>query len=128
MFNREIEALLSLTAFSIFADKRVFANEIDSFVKSADQIQAVGRSTLAITESKLLYWFEMNREQLQDKMKLGPAGLKRWLLMIMDDLAAFPDKGLIVSLIKKISKSDGEYHISEKALCVLVEEKLDLSA
>ena len=128
MFNREVEALLSLTAFSIFADKRVFANEIESFVKSAHQIEAAGRSTIAVTEPKLLYWFEMNREQLQDKMKLGPAGLKRWLIMIMDDLAAFPDKDLILKLIRKISKSDGEYHISEKALCVLVEERLDLPA
>lgn len=128
MFNREIEALLSLTAFSIFADKRVFANEIDSFVKSAHQIQAVDRSPITLTESKLLYWFEMNREQLQDKMKLGPAGLKRWLVMVMDDLAAFPDKSLILNLIKQISKSDGEYHVSERALSELVKRKFELAA
>jgi len=128
MFNRETEALLSLVAFSVFADKRVFADEIDSFVKSAHDLQAAGRSSIRLTETKLLYWFEMNRGQLQDKMKLGPAGLKRWMETMIDDLSAFPDKALILNLIQRISKADGEYHISERAFSELVKRRFAIAA
>lgn len=122
MFNREIEAVLSLIAFTVFADKRVYSNEIQSFTSSANRLDRTGRSDIPLTEAKLLFWFETNRMQLQDKMRLGPAGLKRWLTLLMKEAKDFPDKSLILDLIHEISKADGELHISEKALSVLVAE------
>ena len=124
MFNRQTEAVLSLTAFSIFADKRVLSEEISKFMSLSNVLRKTDISDIEITEPKLLHWFEMNRSILQDKMTLGPAGLKRWINMVIDDLSEFKQKSLILDWITQIAKSDGEHHISEKALCVLLQDRL----
>ena len=124
MFNRQTEAVLSLTAFSIFADKRVISEEISKFMSLSKVLRTTDISDIEITEPKLLHWFEMNRANLQDKMTLGPAGLKRWINMVIDDLSEFKQKSLILDWITQIAKADGEHHISEKALFVLLEDRL----
>jgi len=123
MFNRQVEALLTITALSIFADKRVLSSEITAFIKSAKDIDGKIQSRIPITEAKLLIWFEMNRIRLSDKIRLGPAGFKHWFEMVLADLAEFTDIDFLMDLIKRISLADGELHISEKALFVLVEGK-----
>ena len=124
MFNRQTEAVLSLTAFSIFADKRVLSEEISKFMSLSNVLRKTDISDIEITEPKLLHWFEMNRSILQDKMTLGPAGLKRWINIVIDDLSEFKQKSLILDWITQIAKADGEHHISEKALFVLLEDRL----
>jgi len=71
MFNRQIDAVLKVIALSIFADKRVLSEEISAFVESAEIIQSKVQSDIAISETKLLLWFELNRAELQNRMKLG---------------------------------------------------------
>ena len=44
--------------------------------------------------------------------------------MVIDDLSEFKQKSLILDWITQIAKSDGEHHISEKALFVLLEDRL----
>ena len=61
-------------------------------------------------------------------MRLGPAGLKRWLTLLMKEAKDFPDKPLILDLVGEISKADGELHISEKALSVLISKKEFMTA
>ena len=124
MFNRQTEAVLSLTAFSIFADKRVLSEEISKFMSLSNVLRKTDISDIEITEPKLLHWFEMNRSILQDKMTLGPAGLKRWINIVIDDLSEFKQKSLILDWITQIAKADGEHHISEKALFVLLQDRL----
>ena len=124
MFNRQTEAVLSLTAFSIFADKRVLSEEISKFISLSPKLRATGISGIEITEPKLLHWFELNRSALEDKMKLGPAGLKKWISLVIDDLSGFNQRKLILDWITEIAKADGEHHISEKALFAYLKDRL----
>ena len=121
MFNREIEALLRIIALSIFADKRVLSDEITTFVESADLIQSHVNSDIVISETKLLLWFELNRDELQDKMTLGPVGFKRWFEDTIAELPVLSDKRFITDIIGEISKADNEFHISEKALGIMLD-------
>lgn len=123
MFNRQVEALLTIAALSIFADKRVLSSEISTFIKSAQDINERVDSAIPITEAKLLMWFEINRMRLNDKVRLRPIGFKRWFDTVMSDLTDYADQAFITDLIERISLADGELHVSEKALTVLVEGK-----
>jgi len=128
MFNTQTEAVLSLTAFAIFADKRVLSEEINKFISFADILEVTNISDIKITEAKLLHWFEMNKSDLQKKMEIGHEGLSDWLNLVLDDLDGFKRKDLILEWINDIACADGEHHISEKALFAIVEDRLGEAA
>lgn len=123
MFNRKVHAVLTVIALSVFADKRVLSTEITAFVKSADIIQKKVKSDIPVTEAKLLLWFELNRMNLRDKMKLGPVGFERWFETVLSELSALSDKSFISDIVRRISYADGELHVSEQALSVMLEKK-----
>jgi len=128
MFNREVEAVLSVIALSIFADKRVLSTEIAAFVKSADIIKANVHSDLPLSEAKLLLWFEMNREQIRAKMELDAIEFKAWFEAIFNEFPRLPDKTFISEIVESIARADGELHVSEKALYVMLERNFKKSA
>ncbi len=120
MFSREISAVLKIIALSIFADKRVLSEEITAFVESADLIQSQLNSDMVISETKLLLWFELNRAGLQAKMFLGSEDFKLWFETLISELPVMSDTQFITDIIERISNADGELHISEKALEVML--------
>lgn len=128
MFSREVDAVLSVIALSIFADKRVLSTEITAFVKSADIIEAHVRSDIPVTEAKLLMWFEINREHIQSKMQLGSVGFKQWFDSVVETFSLLPDKTFIADIVELISNADGELHISEKAWSVMLERRFKTAA
>ena len=124
MFNRQVNAVLTLIALSIVADKRVLSSEITVFIKSAKLINKKIESDLPITEAKLLAWFENNRIILRDKVNLGPVGFERWFETVLADISDFEDKQFIMDMIEKIAQADGEVHVSETALLALVARRV----
>lgn len=128
MFNRDIDAVLKVLALSIFADKRVLSEEISAFVESADIIQNNLNSDIVISETKLLLWFELNRSDLQSKMALSPAAFQAWFEELISNLPVMSDKRFITNIIERISQADGELHISEKALQVMLNRTFKTSA
>lgn len=125
MFNRKVHAVLTVIALSVFADKRVLSTEITAFVKSADIIQKKVKSDIPVTEAKLLLWFELNRMDIRDKMRLGPVGFKRWFDTLMAELASISDKAFISEIVQRIAYADGELHISEQALKVMLDNSFE---
>lgn len=128
MFNRQVEAVLTLIALSIFADKRVFSSEITAFVRSAEKINDHLASDIAISEAKLLNWFENNRARLSEKITSNSTDFKEWFEETLVELSKFSNRDLVLDVVNKIAMADGELHISEKALQVLIETKLDQPA
>jgi len=128
MFSREISAVLKIIALSIFADKRVLSEEITAFVESADLIQSQLNSDMVISETKLLLWFELNRAGLQAKMSLGSQDFKFWFETLISELPVLSDTQFITDIIDRISNADGELHISEKALEVMLGRAFQRSA
>jgi len=128
MFNRQIEAVLKVIALSIFADKRVLSEEITTFVESATLLESKLNSAIKITETKLLMWFEINRAELQDKMSLRSAEFKQWFETLLSDFPVMSDKNFITDIIANIANSDQEFHISEKALNVMLDRVFETPA
>jgi len=53
MISDELQNLLSLLAVTIFADKRVFAQEIETFLKTAESITEIRNVEETLSEAKL---------------------------------------------------------------------------
>ena len=121
MLSREIDDLLSLLALMIFADKRVLENEISAFVRLADKLQVAREIEPKLSEAKLSVWFETNKEQLQ--AVLTRDDFETWLYERLDRLKPLPDKISILAVLCDIASSDGEVHVSEKALIKLTADR-----
>ena len=69
MFTETIDNILKLLAVTVFADKRVFADEIDTFINSTTSLDALDNSEIDLSPDKLLVWFETHRDGLKTHMK-----------------------------------------------------------
>jgi hypothetical protein len=115
--NATEEALLSLLAITVLADKRVYAVEIDSFVKMALSLNAQISFSEAVSEPKLLMWFELNRDNLRATIKT-PA-FKIWYNDCLETLASVPEKPQILEAMTQIAHADQDIHFGEIALITL---------
>ena len=117
--NSEVKNILILISATIFADKRVYASEVDTFIQSAKSLGVLKRLAPSLSEAKLLNWYEMNKDYVRDN--LSTPYFKDWFYKLLDALSEVPEKEFIVEAMKKISQADGEIHVSERALIVLAE-------
>lgn len=118
MISDELHDLLSLLAVTIFADKRVFATEIETFLKLADTIREVRKADEAISEAKLLSWFDENVDSIRHRLQTSD--FEPWFYGCLNRLDGLHDKQALLNIIIKIAKADNEFHISEQALIVLI--------
>ena len=126
MFTNSIDSILKLLALTVFADQRVFTDEIDTFINSARNLEAFETSETDISPAKLLAWFETHRSELKDKLE-NLSTFETWVNNILDELSDHPEKPAILNRMIKISKADGELHISEKALIVLTARRWNIN-
>lgn len=126
MFSDELNDLLSLLVTTILADKRVFAREIETFMKGAKRLQNMKDRNEKISEAKLLAWFENNSGKIRDILQSSK--FEPWIHKIFQRLQNVEDKNLIVDIMTDISRADDDFHISEKALIVLTKKHLRMSA
>ena len=125
MISNDLHSLLSLLAATIFADKRVFAKEVETFLKAAEKIQQLCKTDETISEAKLLSWFESNADTI--RKKLQTPDFEPWFYGCLDRLAELHDHQALISIMTDIAKADDEFHISEQALLVLTTNHWDLS-
>ena len=115
----ELKDILSLFAATVFADKRVFATEIDVFIKTTSKLKIVTHLAPKISEAKLLAWYEMNKDEIRKKLEMPY--FKDWFYDLLERLKDIPDKSEILETMHAISLADGEIHVSERALMTLSE-------
>lgn len=117
MFTIEQNNILSLIAATIFADKRVYASEIEIFCKATAKLKVLQKTTNKISEAKILVWYEMNKDDMCQKMT-APY-FKDWFYNLLEQLSDVQDKQSILDIMHKISLADGDVHVSEMALTTL---------
>ena len=117
MISEELHDLLSVIAVTIFADKRVFAKEIETFLKMSEKVQKLRNSDDSLSEAKLLSWFDSNSAIIRDKIQTPK--FESWFYGCLDRLNGLYDMQAIIDIMSEIAKSDDDFHISEQALIVL---------
>lgn len=120
MVVSEFDDVLTLLSLSIFADKKVYASEIDTLVKAATRISLINGSPITLSEAKVLAWFETHKGDIQRKMDLPRSEFDSWLIPILKRVKVNSDRETLTHLMEMIAISDGEVHVSERALINLV--------
>lgn len=117
--------ILSLVAATIFADKRVYASEVETFVKAAGKLNALQDTKLKLSEARLLVWYETNKDDI--RQKITTPYFKDWFYEILERLSDVQDKHSILEVMQDISRADGTVHVSERALITLAKRYWDMS-
>ena len=117
--------ILSLIAASIFADKRVYASEIEAFVKASAELAALEGLKPKLSEAMLLSWYEQNKDDI--RRKIATPYFKDWFYDLLARLSHVSDKRSILDAMQKISLADGTIHVSERALITLAKRYWSMS-
>ncbi|WP_026942822.1 TerB family tellurite resistance protein [Hellea balneolensis] len=115
--SRKTDDILSLLVATILADKRVYAREIDTFLKAAKKLAQLPDAPVNLSEAKLLLWYETNSDSIKDK--LSSSKFEPWLDGCLSRLRNLKGKRYITDIMTEIANADDEFHVSEKALLVL---------
>jgi len=119
LMKTETNNILSLIVATIFADKRIYASEVDVFLKSTLSLKVLRQVEPRLSEAKLLNWYEMNKADIQ--AKITAPYFKDWFYSLLDQLSGLPEKSSVLNVMRDISVADGEVHVSERALITLAE-------
>ncbi len=109
--------IFTLLALTVFADKRVFSEEVETFVRVAKNLQPELGIEPKLSEPRLLLWFENNRDTIN--AFLHAPNFESQLKALLGRLAVLPDKRPILKAMVVIAKADKDLHVSEKALIAL---------
>ncbi|MDB2438638.1 TerB family tellurite resistance protein [Hellea sp.] len=117
MMTTQQHNILSLIAASIFADKRIFASEVEVFITSTQQLNRLKDMKSKLTEAELLQWYETHKEDI--RQNISTPYFKDWFYDLLEKLSELRDKEALLDIMYKISIADGNVHVSERALITL---------
>lgn len=117
------QSILELLAMTILADKQIYAAEIKAFTHSVLKLQDEGVLSTKYSEARVILWYETHKDDLADQLSYSK--FEDWINHKISNLSSLTDKLLVLDAIEFISKSDGEEHISEKALLILASRICD---
>ena len=122
MLDTELEDILTVLAVGVYADKRIFASEIQAFTRSVSGVALSRRENSTVTGAQALLWFEMNKDEIRDKIDGPRPEFDAWIIPILERVSEHGNIDELIGLLDIISVADDEFHISEKAFIVLVKK------
>jgi len=126
VFTQDIEDILTLLALTVFADKRLFAQEIEAFMGLAADMEDFNHGEKPLSQPRMLVWFENNKAELM--LRLDVPGFEDWFYALLDRLAHLHGKPAILKAMAKLAASDDDVHVSERALLKLTAERWGIAA
>ena len=124
MFRRDIESALHLLGLMIVIDNRIRREEVACFMSYASALQKAANPRPIISQTRLLYWFELKREKLVAMTRLEKDDFKRQIDNLLFDLRDFPNVFLICKMMHKISHADNIVDVRERALSKYIHTRL----
>ena len=122
MLDTELEDILTVLAVGVYADKRIFASEIQAFTRSVSSVALSRRENSTVTGAQALLWFEMNKDEIRDKFDGPRPEFDAWIIPILERVSEHGNIDELIGLLDIISVADDEFHISKKAFIVLVKK------
>lgn len=117
MTDETTHDILTLFALVIFADKRVFAREVEAFVDICVNTLSRNKHLHDMDEAEVLLWYENNRAKM--KQYIDAPDFEDRFTALLDRLHPTPGKSEVLAAMNYIAAADGEVHVSETALIVL---------
>ena len=105
------EDILTLLTMIIVADKRVYKEEVDTFVTAVYELNNAISPDIFFTESMAFEWFKSNRASVRNMMtgRSGEANVKDVIIR----LKKLKYQEEILRSMARIAHADSEYHDKE---------------
>ncbi len=103
--------VLTLMTMVIVADRKVYKEEVDTFVASVNALNGIISPDFFIPESMAFEWFKANHKKVQN-MLIGKDAQTNCRETIMKSINV-PHKDKIIEVMKDIANADSEYHNQE---------------
>ena len=122
MIETEMQDILTVLAIGVYADKRIFASEIQAFTRSVSGVELSRRENSKVSGAQALMWFELQKDDIRAKFDGPRPEFDAWIIPILQRVAEHGNIDELIGLLDTISVADDEFHISEKAFIVLVKK------
>lgn len=114
MTTDEWHNILTLLTVIILADKRVYKEEVDTFVATVKSLNEKISPEIFMTEGMAFDWFKSNRMRV-DNMLVGP-NVDRNIKQIISNTARVPGKSHILDAMQTIARADSDFHKNEQTI------------
>jgi len=122
MIDTELEDILTVLAIGVYADKRIFASEIQAFTRSVSGVELSKRENSKVSGAQALMWFETHKDDIRAKFDGPRPEFDAWIIPILHRVSEHGNIDELIGLLDTISLADDEFHISEKAFIVLAKK------
>ena len=109
--------IFALLAMVIIADKRVYKEEVDTFVDSAMAIKAAVNDDTLITRDLAFEWFRGHRAEILNDANTKQLHVKA--LAIIMSLKKFKHRKSVLKAMFAVSVADNEMHPTEESLITI---------
>jgi uncharacterized tellurite resistance protein B-like protein len=106
--------ILRLLGLIIVADRKTLQAEVDTFIRSLNDLRAVIDPSLCFTEKMAEDWFARNKPDLEDIIENRSHDTA--ICEMVQPILSMPYKLDVISCMVKVAVSDGEYCDVEKSL------------
>lgn len=111
MTSEEWHDVLTLLTIVILADRRVYKEEVDTFVKVVKQVNDQISPETFMTEGMVFDWFKSNRDRVS-KMLVGK-DVQRNIQQAILGTRKIPKKAIILAAMQRIAEADSDVHKNE---------------
>ena len=114
MTTEEWQNIMTLLTVIILADKRVYKEEVDTFVKTVKSLNDSISPEIFMTEGMAFDWFKSNRMRVSN-MLVGP-NVDRNIKQIIANTHKVPGKSHILRAMQSIARADSDFHKNEQTI------------
>lgn len=114
MTTDEWHNIMTLLTIIILADKRVYKEEVDTFVKTVKSLNESISPEIFMTEGMAFDWFKSNRVRAENLL-VGP-NVQRNLKDIIVKTRNVPGKSHIINAMQRIAQADSDFHKNEQSV------------
>lgn len=114
MTSEEWHNVMTLLTLVILADKRVYKEEVDTFVDSVKTLNETISPEIFMTKGMAFDWFKSNRNQVANLL-VGPK-VEQNIRELISNTKKVPGKSAIIRAMQEIANADSDYHKSEETV------------
>ncbi len=112
MTSEEWHDILTLLTIIILADRRVYKEEVDTFVSTVKSLNDTISPEIFMTEGMAFDWFKSNRDRVSNL--LVGKDVEKNIKGIISRTRKVPGKASIIKSMQNIANADSDFHKSEQ--------------
>ena len=112
-------SVLALIAATVLVDASTSGSGSNRFIRETRNLKALNRLGLQTSETRLLLWYELNKDAILEKMKTQ--AFIQWFYGVLDTLENLIGKVQTLNLMRRLSVSGGQVNVNGQALLTLAE-------